>query len=103
MGIAAAVTQPVLYTVLVTCGAVVAIGVGGGLIDPMQDRWERMLTAAERETSTQVAAYHDEQTADGGQAQRLPVKEGLVVPRLERPTVRRPPAAGDRGLHETRA
>jgi hypothetical protein len=56
-GIAAGVTQPVLYTVLLTAGAVVAIGVGGGLVRPMQDRWERMLTAAERETSTQYAAY----------------------------------------------
>lgn len=57
VGIAGAITQPILYTVLVTCGAVVAIGVGGGLVRPMQDRWERMLTAAERETSTQLAAY----------------------------------------------
>jgi Conserved TM helix len=57
VGIAAAVTQPILYTVLVTCGAILAIGVGGGLIKPMQDRWERMLTAAERETNTQFAAY----------------------------------------------
>lgn len=57
VGIAGAITQPILYTVLVTCGAIVAIGVGGGLVRPMQDRWERMLTAAERETNTQLAAY----------------------------------------------
>lgn len=57
MGIAAAITQPILYTVLVTAGAVVAIGVGGGLVRPTQDRWERMLSAAERETITQIAAY----------------------------------------------
>jgi hypothetical protein len=57
VGIAAGVTQPVLWTVLLTAGAIAAIGVGGGLVRPMQDRWERMLSAAERETSTQVAAY----------------------------------------------
>jgi Mechanosensitive ion channel, conserved TM helix len=57
VGIAAAITQPILYTVLLTGGAVVAIGVGGGLIKPMQERWERMLSAAERETNTQIAAY----------------------------------------------
>jgi len=57
VGIAAGVTQPVLYTVLLTAGAVVAIGVGGGLIKPMQARWERMLSAAERETTTKLAAY----------------------------------------------
>jgi hypothetical protein len=57
VGIAAGVTQPVLWVGLLTAGAVVAIGVGGGLIKPMQERWERMLNAAERETSTQLAAY----------------------------------------------
>jgi hypothetical protein len=57
VGIASSITQPILITVLVTCGAILAIGVGGGLVRPMQDRWERMLTAAERETNTQLAAY----------------------------------------------
>jgi hypothetical protein len=57
VGIAAAITQPILYTVLLTAGAVVAIGVGGGLVKPMQERWERMLSAAERETNTQIASY----------------------------------------------
>ncbi|MGH3250010.1 MAG: mechanosensitive ion channel family protein [Trebonia sp.] len=62
VGIAAAITQPILYTVLLTGGAVIAIGVGGGLIKPMQERWERMLTAAERETNNQVAAYQQGRT-----------------------------------------
>jgi hypothetical protein len=62
VGIAAAITQPILFTVLLTAGAVVAIGVGGGLIKPMQERWERMLSAAERETNTQLAAYQQGRT-----------------------------------------
>jgi hypothetical protein len=57
VGIAAAVTQPILYTVLATTGAILAIGVGGGLVRPMQSRWERMLNAAEQETTRHVAAY----------------------------------------------
>jgi small-conductance mechanosensitive channel len=57
IGIAAAVTQPILITVLATIGAILAIGVGGGLIKPMQSRWERMLNAAEEETTRHVAAY----------------------------------------------
>jgi Conserved TM helix len=57
VGIAAAITQPILYTVLLTAGAVVAIGVGGGLIRPMQERWERMLSVAERETNAQITSY----------------------------------------------
>ncbi|MGH3278349.1 MAG: mechanosensitive ion channel family protein [Trebonia sp.] len=55
--IAYSVTEPVLITALVTTGAVIAIGVGGGLIKPMQQRWERMLSVAERETNTQLTAY----------------------------------------------
>ena len=39
-----------------------SIGVGGGLIRPMQERWERMLSAAERETNTQLAAYQQGRT-----------------------------------------
>ena len=62
VGIAFSVTEPILLTVLFTIGAVIAIGVGGGLIKPMQERWERILTAAERETSTQVAAYQQGRT-----------------------------------------
>jgi hypothetical protein len=57
VGIAATVTQPILITVLATTGAILAIGVGGGLIRPMQSRWERMLNAAEQETTRQVSAY----------------------------------------------
>jgi small-conductance mechanosensitive channel len=57
IGIAAAVTQPILITVLATIGAILAIGVGGGLVRPMQSRWERMLNAAEQETTRQMAAY----------------------------------------------
>jgi hypothetical protein len=62
LGVIAALNQVGLYTVLVTGGAVIAIGVGGGLIKPMQERWERMLSAAERETNTQVAAYQQGRT-----------------------------------------
>ena len=57
VGIATTVTEPVLFTVLFTAGAVIAIGVGGGLVKPMQERWERVLSAAERETNTQIASY----------------------------------------------
>lgn len=57
IGVAASVTEPVLIAGLATIAAIVAIGVGGGLIRPMQARWERMLDAAERETGHHVAAY----------------------------------------------
>lgn len=49
IGVATTVTTPVLITVLATAGAIVAIGVGGGLVRPMQQRWERWLGRIEEE------------------------------------------------------
>jgi MFS family permease len=49
VGIALTVTLPVLVAVLATVGGILIVGVGGGLIKPMQERWENYLTTAERE------------------------------------------------------
>jgi hypothetical protein len=49
IGVAVAVTLPVLITVLATVGGILVVGVGGGLIRPMQQRWERWLARAEEE------------------------------------------------------
>ncbi|MBR8744165.1 hypothetical protein [Nocardiopsis sp. MG754419] len=50
MGVAVAVTLPVLVAVLATVGGILVVGVGGGLIQPMQARWSRWLDVAERES-----------------------------------------------------
>jgi MFS family permease len=49
VGIATTVTQPVLIAILATVGGILVVGVGGGMIRPMQDRWSRWLDTAERE------------------------------------------------------
>ncbi|WP_185079353.1 mechanosensitive ion channel family protein [Nonomuraea jabiensis] len=49
IGVATTVTTPVLITVLATIGAIAAIGIGGGLVRPMQQRWEGWLSRIERE------------------------------------------------------
>ncbi|MHA6626838.1 mechanosensitive ion channel family protein [Pseudonocardia sichuanensis] len=49
IGVAVAVTLPVLITVLATVGGILVVGVGGGLVRPMQQRWERWLARAEEE------------------------------------------------------
>jgi hypothetical protein len=49
IGVATAVTMPVLITVLATVGGIAVVGVGGGLIRPMQSRWTRWLDRAETE------------------------------------------------------
>ncbi|AHH95218.1 hypothetical protein GCM10010174_55170 [Kutzneria viridogrisea] len=51
LGIATTVTEPVLIAVLATVGGVIVVGVGGGLIGPMQSRWEHWLTRAQAETT----------------------------------------------------
>lgn len=49
VGIALTVTLPVLVAVLATVGGILVVGVGGGLIKPMQQRWEDYLSRAEHE------------------------------------------------------
>jgi hypothetical protein len=59
-GIATSVTQPVLYAALATAAGILIVGVGGGMIGPMRQRWERMLTTVETESTRakgSMAAY----------------------------------------------
>lgn len=59
-GIATTVTQPVLYAALAAGAGILIVGVGGGLIAPMRQRWERWLNTAEQETAKargSVSAY----------------------------------------------
>lgn len=63
IGVATAVTMPVLITVLATIGGILVVGVGGGMVRPMQQRWERWLVKAEEES--QVIAEHARAHAAG--------------------------------------
>lgn len=49
MNIAVTVTTPILIAVLATVAGILIVGVGGGLIRPMQSRWEGYLNKAEQE------------------------------------------------------
>ncbi|WP_345493180.1 mechanosensitive ion channel family protein [Nocardia callitridis] len=49
VGVAVSVTAPILITVLATIGGIMIVGVGGGLIRPMQQRWEGWLSGLEEE------------------------------------------------------
>ena len=55
VGIATTVTGPILYAVLGTVAGVLVVGAGGGLIKPMQGRWESVLDKAESETQNAKA------------------------------------------------
>lgn len=50
VGIATTVTMPVLIAVLATIAGILIVGVGGGLIRPMQSRWEQYLERMSHET-----------------------------------------------------
>ena len=49
VGVATVVTSALLYTVFAAVAGVIIVGVGGGLIKPMQSRWESMLNKADSE------------------------------------------------------
>ncbi len=72
IGVAGSVTVPILITVLATVGGVIVVGVGGGLIRPMQERWARWLDRAEAEApviAEQARAYRTgRRDAQAGQA-----------------------------------
>lgn len=58
--VATTVTTPVLIAFLATVAGILVVGVGGGLVRPMQQRWEGWLTRAESEAQvikTQAATY----------------------------------------------
>ncbi|MFC9893739.1 hypothetical protein ACFVMC_08605 [Nocardia sp. NPDC127579] len=60
IGVATAVTAPVLWAVLATVAGIMIVGVGGGLIRPMQSRWDGWLNRVESEMPTlrgQAQAY----------------------------------------------
>jgi hypothetical protein len=80
MGIATTVTEPVLITVLATVGAVIAIGVGGGLIRPMQARWERMLSAAESETGRREGESYQRGREDAMRGGGVPTEHPIGQP-----------------------
>jgi Conserved TM helix len=49
VGIATTVTMPVLIAVLAAVAGIAIVGIGGGMIRPMQQRWETWLGRAERD------------------------------------------------------
>lgn len=63
--IAVTVTTPILIAILATVSGVIIVGAGGGLIKPMQQRWEGYLTkAAEEAPKAKAAAQQGPSVAD---------------------------------------
>lgn len=82
VGIAFTVTTPVLITVLATVSGILIVGVGGGLIRPMQQRWETYLSRAEAEVPRAKAAAEASHPTTGV-TETLPA--ATATPRAARP------------------
>ena len=67
VGIATTVTTPVLIAVLATVAGILIVGVGGGLVRPMQSRWEQYLETMSRE-SGRIRAQVQQAPGAGDQA-----------------------------------
>ncbi|MEU7524274.1 hypothetical protein AB0A74_00910 [Saccharothrix sp. NPDC042600] len=100
IGVATAVTTPVLITILATIGGIAVVGVGGGLVRPMQRRWEGWLTTAERElpqAKAQAQAYRRGRE-DATRAMTPAAREAMDAPTRQMPAVTggtpTPPPAG---------
>jgi hypothetical protein len=76
IGVATTVTEPVLIAALATIGAVIAIGVGGGLIRPMQERWDRMLSAGERDMAAVRSSAYQRGREDAMRGGGVPTEAG---------------------------
>jgi len=76
VGVATTVTTPVLIFILATIGGVIVVGVGGGLIRPMQHRWEGWLQKATAES--EVIREHAKAYAE---RQQTAPEETQVIPR----------------------
>ncbi|MBO4209986.1 mechanosensitive ion channel family protein [Micromonospora echinofusca] len=69
VGIATTVTTPVLVAVLATIAGILIVGVGGGLVKPMQSRWDGWLDRAARESEA-VRSHRQAQAAGRGDVNR---------------------------------
>jgi hypothetical protein len=70
IGVATTVTTPILVAILASVAGILIVGVGGGLVKPMQARWERWLERAEAE-STRLSGQPKAYAAGRNDAERL--------------------------------
>jgi hypothetical protein len=78
IGVATSVTTPVLVAVLATIAGILVVGVGGGLVRPMQSRWESWLSRAEQEAPQvreQLRVAAEQRQAEREEAARREAEE----------------------------
>ncbi|MEH1056546.1 hypothetical protein V6U89_15190 [Micromonospora sp. CPCC 206171] len=100
VGVATTVTTPVLIAVLATVAGILIVGVGGGLVKPMQSRWDRWLDRMAEE-SRAIQVHRQAQTAGRGDMNRQMADRGgeRVAPMASAEEARA--AAGGRGTYQS--
>lgn len=95
--VATTITGPVLDASLLTVAGILVVGVGGGLIHPMRQRWERALTSAEREVNSNVMPSVGTPYQQGRSDAMAAADEMRRTPAATAGTARMGGAAGARG------
>jgi hypothetical protein len=98
IGVATTVTLPVLIAVLATVAGILIVGVGGGLVKPMQTRWESWLDRASAESQTiaeRAKAYSAEAAVQREAAAREAAAREAVAQREAAGAQRGAPAQRD--------
>ncbi|WP_328425836.1 MULTISPECIES: mechanosensitive ion channel family protein [unclassified Micromonospora] len=102
VGIATTVTTPVLIAVLATVAGILIVGVGGGLVKPMQRRWDGWLDRAAEEARA-VQQQRQATTAGRGDVERQMADRGgdrtQAMPRVDEQST----MAGGRGTYQSGA
>ncbi|WP_328348588.1 mechanosensitive ion channel family protein [Micromonospora sp. NBC_00421] len=102
VGIATTVTTPVLIAVLATVAGILIVGVGGGLVKPMQSRWDGWLDRAAEE-SRAVQEHRRARAAGQGDMNRQMADRGgertQAMPRVDEART----MAGGRGTYQSGA
>jgi hypothetical protein len=100
IGVATTVTMPILIAVLATVGGILVVGVGGGLVRPMQQRWENWLERAASESraiAEHARAYQagqaDASESLAGQPQPVQTASAAVPEQTLAPAATAPPVS----------
>ncbi|MEU5938105.1 hypothetical protein ABZ807_02775 [Micromonospora sp. NPDC047548] len=100
VGIATTVTTPVLIAVLATVAGILIVGVGGGLVKPMQSRWDRWLDRAAQESRAIQERRQAQAAGRGDMNRQMADRAGertQAMPRAEEART----AAGGRGTYQS--
>jgi Mechanosensitive ion channel, conserved TM helix len=94
IGVATTVTMPVLIAVLATIAGILVVGVGGGLVRPMQARWDRWLDRASDESHAIVEHARAYQAGQADARRALRPEPVEPVPAAPAPPASNPAASG---------